>query len=176
MYPHTKDHQSNFCRIQNVFSEYSRKDFSTELMPTTLCGSQSALTPQRRDHVRIATQTASTHARAGALMSPPPCLGGGISRVGQYTRYTRAPFGEEAVGSSQNHAPQNNHDTTTDEPNSLHETMKSRMVAEPWLQTHGQHVSDPHPEVVSGPRKLSAPQSRCERECYVVRGEPQAQV
>ena len=33
------------------------------------------------------------------------------------------------------------------------------MVAEPWLQTHGQRVSDPHLEVVSGPQKLSAPQS-----------------
>ena len=61
--------------------------------------------------------------------------------------------------------------TTTNEPNNTsHETMKSRMVAERKLQTHVRQEPDPHPEVVSGVRKLSAPQSRCGRECYVLRG------
>ena len=46
--------------------------------------------------------SATTFTRAGALVPPPPCLGGGITRVGpgQYPQYTRAHFGEEALGSS----------------------------------------------------------------------------
>ena len=44
------------------------------------------------------------------------------------------------------------------------------MVAEPWLQTHGEQEPNPHPEVVPGPHKLSAPQSRREREVRVLRG------
>ena len=49
------------------------------------------------------TQSTTTHARAGALVLLPSCLDESISRVGpgQYPQYTRAPFGEEAVGSSQ---------------------------------------------------------------------------
>ena len=39
---------------------------------------------------------------AGALVPPPPCLGGGITQVGpgQYPQYTRAWLAREEVGSS----------------------------------------------------------------------------
>ena len=42
----------------------------------------------------------TTTRRAVALVLPPPCLGGGARRVGpgQYQQYTRADFGQEAVG------------------------------------------------------------------------------
>ena len=50
------------------------------------------------------TPAPTTHTRAGALTFPLSCLDGGVPRVGpgQYPQYTRAPFGEEPVGSSQN--------------------------------------------------------------------------
>ena len=49
------------------------------------------------------TQTKSTHARAGALVFSSSCLDESTSRVGlgQYPQYTRALFGEQAVGGSQ---------------------------------------------------------------------------
>ena len=49
------------------------------------------------------TQTASTHARADALVFSSSCLDESLSRVGprQYPEHTRTPFGEEAVGSLQ---------------------------------------------------------------------------
>ena len=53
----------------------------------------------------------------------------------------------------------------------FHGTLKSRMVAEPWL-LHGQQEPDPPPEVVPAPRGMSAPVSRRERVCRVPRGAP----
>ena len=49
------------------------------------------------------TQATSTHTRAGALTFPSSRLDEGVTRVGpgQNPQYTRAPFGEEAVGCSQ---------------------------------------------------------------------------
>ena len=48
------------------------------------------------------TQTASTHARAGAFVFSSSCLDESTSRVGpgQRPQYTRAPFREQAVGST----------------------------------------------------------------------------
>ena len=65
-------------------------------------------TPQLHDHqtclhAQSYTQAPTTHARAGALVFSSSCLDESTSRVGlgQYPQYTRALFGEEAVGSSQ---------------------------------------------------------------------------
>ena len=55
---------------------------------------------------------------------------------GQYPQDTRADFDQEAVGSSSHRdhrAPQVSQDS---EPNTLHKTYESRMVAEPWLRSH----------------------------------------
>ena len=71
---------------------------------------------------------------------------------GQFPQYTRADFGHEAVGSS----PRLRQDRRRAQQS--YGTLKSRMAAEPWLQTHGEQEPNPHPDVVSGPRKLSAPQ------------------
>ena len=49
------------------------------------------------------TQAPTTHTRVGAPTFPSSCLDGSVTLVGlgQYPQYTRAPFGEVAVGSSQ---------------------------------------------------------------------------
>ena len=70
-----------------------------------VCGNQTArhkTTTFRYDHVYDNTSTRAAYVRAGALLPPPPCLGGGITQVGprQYPQYTRAWFAREAVGSS----------------------------------------------------------------------------
>ena len=70
-------------------------------------GNQTTLhhktTGNRHDHAYGYNNNTSTYARAGALVLPPPCLGGGITRVGpcQYPQYTRVWSAREAVGSSQ---------------------------------------------------------------------------
>ena len=58
---------------------------------------------QPRPRAQSYTQAPTTHTRAGPLTFPSSCLEGCVTRVGpgQYPQYTRAPFGEEAVGSSQ---------------------------------------------------------------------------
>ena len=77
----------------------------------------------RRTQARATTYTATqtTHARAGGLMFPSSCLGGGITRVGpcQYPQYNRADFGPEAVGSSYT----KHHKSPNVKP---HEKLKSR--------------------------------------------------
>ena len=90
----------SFTCIFSLFVCFSFCSFS-------FCGSQTALhhknTTNQRDHVHNTTQTATTHARAGALMFPSSCLDGGITRVGpgQHPQYTRASLAREAVGGSQ---------------------------------------------------------------------------
>ena len=90
---------------------------------------------------------------------------------GQYPQYTRADFGQEAVGSSLHRDHRTTATRQTTSP-TIFRTLKSRTVAEPWLQTHGEEEHNPRPEVVSRPQKLSAPQSQCERERYVLGGAP----
>ena len=109
------------------------------------CGRQTARhtkpPPVSVLHVHNDTQTASVHTRAGALTFPSSCLDGGVTRVGpgQNPQYTRAPLGEEAVGWLTEQSPQ--HTATTNEHNNTsHETMKSRLVAEPW-SNHGNRVT-----------------------------------
>ena len=58
---------------------------------------------------------------------------------GQYPQYTPVWLAREAVGSSQTKHDSTNR-TTTNEP-ILHETMKSRMVAERQLRSHGSRVT-----------------------------------
>ena len=108
------------------------------------------------------TTDVATYVRAGALVPPPQCPGGGITRVGpgQYTQYTRADFGHEAVGSSLRLRQDRRRAQQS------YGTLKSRMVAEPWLQTHGEQEPNPHPDVVSGQWKFSAPQSVNESVTY----------
>ena len=57
--------------------------------------------------------------------------------LGQYPQYTRADFGQEAVGSSshRDHI-QSTTSVTGSEPNTLHKTYEWRMVAELWLRSH----------------------------------------
>ena len=66
---------------------------------TTPQSNHQQLCPRAQSH----TQAPTTHTRAGALTFPSSCLDGSVTRVGsgQYPHYTRAPFAEEAVGSSQ---------------------------------------------------------------------------
>ena len=91
---------------------------------------------------------------------------------GQFPQYTLADFGQEVVGSSlhRDHRTTATRQTTSPTESRRAQqsywTLKSRMAAEPWLQTHGEQEPNPHPDVVSGPRKLSGPQSVNESATY----------
>ena len=142
----------------------ARQDRTTTLATSfeEECGNKTAphhkTTPFKYDHVYDNTSTRAACVKAGALVPSPPCLGGGITRVG--------PGQWEAAGSSLHREPQDDRDTADDEPNTLHKTYEWRMV------TERHDVSDPHHKVVPRPQKLSAPQSRGERECRVLRAAP----
>ena len=58
----------------------------------------------------------------------------------QYPQCTRADFGQEAVGRSPHCDHSQPQDATTDEPNNLHGTMKSRMVAELMVSKSPIHI------------------------------------
>ena len=96
------------------------------------------------------TQATSTHTRAGALTFPSSCLDGSVTRVGpgQNPQYTRAPFGEEAVGCSQttHHStppPQDNEPTTLYmRRQSLAVTKKKSQLHIRWEQGHSGDVGN----------------------------------
>ena len=104
------------------------------------------------------TSTRAAYVRAGALVPPPPCLGGGITRVGpsQYPQYTRAWHAREAVGSSLHRDHRTTATRLTTSP-----THSTRLASRAWWRS-ACRSTEPHPKIVPGPQK-SAPQSRRER-------------
>ena len=68
----------------------------------------------------------TTYVRAGALVPPPPCLGGGIRQVGgvPVNTHSTCPC-EGRLWVARCSLTTDNQDATTDEPNNLHGTIKS---------------------------------------------------
>ena len=97
---------------------------------------------------------ALTCVRAGALVPPPPCLGGGTTRVGlgQHPQHTRADFGQEAVGSSQ------------------HREKQKTMTRQPTSPTHSpQDLRVAHGSGAWFRGRVTLNVTRCERERCVHR-------
>ena len=60
---------------------------------------------------------------------------------GQHPQNTRADFGQEAVGLLVTPRPQSTTSVTGSQPNTLHKSYESRMVAEPRLRSHDEGCS-----------------------------------
>ena len=107
--------------------------------------------PPRSGTTTCTTKPANalTYVRAGALVPPPPYLGGGATRVGpsQNPKCTRTDFGQEAVGcqSHRDHrAPQMSQAVSS--------THSTRLTSRAWLRSH-----------------VCEALTNCERKCCVLR-------